>query len=341
MDTSGLARITPADVQEFIQLYPRTVLGAGIAAGTVALYGLARWYFAGGWCYSDKKLDGKTVIVTGGNCGIGKETARDMARRGARVILACRDIMKGERAAVDIRRTTGNSNVIVLQCDLASLESIQKFAADLLRREQHIDILINNAGIMMTNADHTTVEGFEMQIGVNHLGHFLLTNLLLDKIKKSRPARIVNVSSLAYKYGRMNFNDINMTTSYDSFKSYGQSKLANILFTKELARRLEGTEVTSYSVHPGVVQTNLGRHVGTTLALWKRALLYPLVILAFKTPQQGAQTTIYCAVQEGIEQYNGRYFSDCKPQTLQAHAEDLDDARRLWELSAHMVRLDS
>ena len=185
----------------------------------------------------------------------------DLAKRNARVILACRSVERGETAAVEVRKRSGNDNAVFVQLDLASLDSVRKFAAKILEEEPRIDILINNAGVMAIPERKLTQDGFEMQFGVNHLGHFLLTNLLLDRIKEAPSARIVNVSSGTYLMGNLDFDNLNSEESYDPLAAYGTSKLANILFTRSLAKCLEGTGVTANSLHPGVVITELGRHL--------------------------------------------------------------------------------
>jgi len=221
---------------------------------------MIRKYTSGGVCRSEAKLDGKTVIITGGNTGIGKETAIDLAKRNARVILACRSEEKGKKAEVDVRRESGNSDVHFYQLDLSSFESIKKFAKEVLKEESRVDILINNAGVMLCPY-MKTVDGFETQFGVNHLGHFLLTNLLLDRIKQAPEGRIVNVSSSAHAFSvPLNLDTINSEDKYGAFNAYNQSKLANVLFTRELAKRLEGTNVITTSLHPGLVDTELQRH---------------------------------------------------------------------------------
>ena len=230
------------------------------ALGVASLYLIRRWA-AGGVCRSKARLDGKTVVITGGNTGIGLETAVDLAKRNARVILGCRSVERGERAAVEVRKRSGNDNVVFVQLDLASLDSVRKFAAKILEDEPRVDILINNAGIMALPERALTQDGFEMQFGVNHLGHFLLTNLLLVRIKEAPSARIVNVSSLAHKRGDMDFDNLNSERSYAPWKAYGTSKLANILFTRSLAKRLQGTNVTTNSLHPGAIMTELARHL--------------------------------------------------------------------------------
>ena len=231
----------------------------GAVAVGAAFY-VIRGYFAGGVCRSKALLDGKTVIITGANTGIGKETAIDLAKRNARVILACRSVEKGEKAAVEVRKRSESDNVVFQQLDLASLTSVRQFAARILEEEPRLDILINNAGVI--GPQHMkTEDGFEMQFGVNHLGHFLLTNLLLDRLKEVPSARIVTVSSNAYKNARIDFDDLNSEKSYYMFRTYCNSKLANILFTHSLSECLKGTNVTANVLHPGAVRTDISRHV--------------------------------------------------------------------------------
>ena len=238
--------------------WPYNILLWTITAGII-LY-MLRQHFAGGVCRSKALLDGKTVIITGGNTGIGKEAAIDLAKRKARVILACRSEEKGKKAEVDIRRESESSNVHFRQLDLASFESIRKFAKEVLSEESRIDILINNAGVMYC-AYGKTVDGFETQFGVNHLGHFLLTNLLLDKIKQAPEGRIIVVSSIGHAYAtKLDLDTINSEAHYNPYDAYHKSKLANVLFTKALAKRLSDTSVTVNSLHPGFVDTELQRH---------------------------------------------------------------------------------
>ena len=222
---------------------------------------LIRRFMAGAACKSKARLDGKTVIITGANTGIGLETAVDLAKRNARVILACRSVERGETAAVEVRKRSGNDNAVFVQLDLASLDSVRKFAAKILEEEPQIDILINNAGVMGIPERKLTQDGFEMLFGVNHLGHFLLTNLLLDRIKEAPSARIVTVSSLGHAQGNMDFNNLNSERSYSRWTAYGTSKLANILFTRSLAKRLKGTRVTANVLHPGAINTELSRNL--------------------------------------------------------------------------------
>lgn len=212
----------------------------------------------------------------------------------------------------------------------------ETFFLSSLKEESRLDVLINNAGIFQCPYMKTE-DGFEMQFGVNHLGHFLLTNLLLGLLKNSAPSRIVVVSSKLYKYGEINFEDLNSEISYNKSFCYSRSKLANILFARELARRLEGTGVTVNSLHPGIVRTNLGRHVNIPLLAKP---LFNLVSWAFfKTPLEGAQTSIYLASSPDVEGVSGKYFGDCKEEELLPKAMDDLVARKLWDISEVMVGL--
>ncbi|XP_054547348.1 retinol dehydrogenase 11 isoform X2 [Talpa occidentalis] len=283
-----------------------------------------------GVCTSTVQLPGKVAVITGANTGIGKETAKELAKRGARVYLACRDVQKGELVAKEIQIMTGNKQVLVRKLDLADTKSIRAFAKEFLAEEKHLHILINNAGVMMCPYSKTA-DGFEMHIGVNHLGHFLLTHLLLDKLKESAPSRVVNLSSLAHHMGRIHFHNLHGEKFYSSGLAYCHSKLANILFTQELARRLKGSGVTTYSVHPGTVHTELIRH--STLIRW----MWRLFSFFIKTPQQGAQTTLHCAISEGLEGLSGRHFSDCSLARISAQGQNETIARRLWDVSCDLV----
>ncbi|CDQ76550.1 unnamed protein product [Oncorhynchus mykiss] len=290
----------------------------------------SRAILCGQWS-SSERLDGKTVIITGANAGIGKETAMDLAKRGGRIILACRDLGRAEAAQREIIEKSGNPNIVTRKMDLSDTKSIREFAELINREEKQVNILINNAGIMMCPYSKTA-DGFEMQFGVNHLGHFLLTFLLIDLIKRSRPARIINLSSMAHKWGWIQLEDINSERSYHSRRAYGQSKLANILSIRSLAKRLKDTGVTVYAVHPGIVRTELKRHMNLALLIsWK--IVRPFT----KTIVQGAQTSIYCAVEPELETESGGYYSDCKPSSCTRAARDDEMAQKLWELSCQML----
>ncbi|KAG9283283.1 retinol dehydrogenase 12-like [Astyanax mexicanus] len=294
---------------------------------------LHRCFLPRAWA-SSVRLDGKTVIITGANTGIGKETARDLAKRGARVILACRDVEKAEAARKELVEDSGNPNIVAKEMDLSDTKSIREFADIINTEEKQLNILINNAGIMMCPY-LKTADGFEMQFGVNHLGHFLLTYLLLDLLKRSAPARIVNVASVAHTWGSIRLDDINSEKSYAPRRAYGQSKLANILFTRSLAKRLKGTGVTVYSLHPGVVRSDLWRNLSKPIQAAVK-ILTPFS----KSTTQGAQTSIYCSVEPQLERESGGYYSDCAPAICSREASDDEMAQKLWELSCHMLDIN-
>ncbi|XP_027022955.2 retinol dehydrogenase 12 [Tachysurus fulvidraco] len=310
------------------------VVGSGVVALILRLMSPhIRKYAAGGVCMSTGRLDGKTALITGGNTGIGKETALDLAARGARVILACRDVEKGEEAAAEIRTRVGGAQVEVRELDLADTYSIRVFAQRFLQEVSHLHILINNAGVMMCPY-MKTADGFEMHLGVNHLGHFLLTFLLVGVLKRSAPSRIIVVSSLAHYFGWIRFHDLHSQGSYNSGLAYCQSKLANVLFTKELARKLTGLNVTVNSVHPGTVRSDLVRH--STLM----SLLFALFSIFLKTPREGAQTSVYCAVAEELHSITGKHFSDCAPASVAPQGRCDETARRLWDVSCDLLGIE-
>uniref|UniRef100_A0A8I3X663 Retinol dehydrogenase 13 n=1 Tax=Callithrix jacchus TaxID=9483 RepID=A0A8I3X663_CALJA len=302
-------------------LLPLSALGT-VVGGAVLL----KDNVAGGVCPSKATIPGKTVIVTGANTGIGKQTAFELAKRGGNVILACRDMEKCEAAARAIRRETLNHHVNARHLDLASLKSIREFAAKISEEEERVDILVNNAAVM--RCPHwTTEDGFEMQFGVNHLGHFLLTNLLLDKLKASAPSRIINLSSLAHIAGHIDFDDLNwQTRKYDPKAAYSQSKLAVVLFTKELSRRLQGMgELQMGAKGKGVCGLIAG----------------PIFWLLVKSPELAAQPSTYLAVAEELADVSGKYFDGLKQKAPAPEAEDEEVARRLWAESARLVGLEA
>ncbi|XP_034557367.1 dehydrogenase/reductase SDR family member 13-like [Notolabrus celidotus] len=311
-----------------------------LVAGAVFCYVIVYYgVFRGARCSSSVRLRGKTVIVTGSNTGVGKATALDLARRGARVILACRNKEKAETAAYDLRRESGNSQVVFMQLDLASFKSIRNFAETFLKTEPRLDLLINNAGVMGAGR---TEDGFGAAFGVNHLGHFLLTNLLLERLQQCGPSRVVTVSALLHRLGNVDFpllaskkDLVSGQSTWCNFQAYSSSKLCNVLFTRELANRLEGTGVTCYSLHPGVILTELCR----SMSLWQQLLLLPFAKLFFLHPEGGSQTTLHCALQEGIEPLSGRYFSNCALQQVGARGRDDALAKKLWEVSERLTGL--
>merc|ERR1719322_175634 len=239
-------------------------------------------------------------------------------------------------------KDTGNV-VVVMQMDLTSLESVRTCAAKLVEDEDNIDILVNNAGVMMC-PELRTAEGFEMQIGTNHLGHFLLTELLLPKLRKSAAsgfnARIVIVSSLAHEQGEIRFDDLNWNTkgSYSAMRAYQQSKLANIMHGAALARRLENTGITVYSLHPGVINTELTRHFENSYPILFR-ILGPIYQNVIKTPFHGAQTTLYCCLDDKLSSQSGKYYSDCAEKRPIRPALVKEDQEKLWKISAELVGL--
>ncbi|XP_038059961.1 retinol dehydrogenase 12-like [Patiria miniata] len=295
-------------------------------------------------CKSNAKLTGKTVIITGGNSGIGKRTALDLARRGARVILACRNLQKAEDAAKEIKTRTGNSEVVVHHLDLASLQSVREFANKIIESEDRLDILINNAGIAVVSGEALTEDGFPSLFGVNHFGHFLLTNLLLDLLKKSGPSRVITISSNIHRciLSPMDLTRVESDDNgnirrglYPRLKTYHHSKLANILFAGELARRLASTDVTSVSLHPGVIFTPIWKNVWSRI--WILTPLYyilgPLMWLLLIDEEAGTQTTLHCALDESVSHLSGRYFTNCEVSEPSAMAQDEELAKRLWEVS--------
>lgn len=283
-------------------------------------------------------MQGKTVIVTGANSGIGKALTGELLKLKARVILACRDQLKAEEAAQEIKKQVGidHGELVIKHLDLASFKSIHSFCQEIIKDEAKIDVLINNAGIYQCPYSKTE-DGFEMQLGVNHLGHFLLTHLLLDHLKSSAPSRVVVVSSKLYKYGHINFDDLNSEKEYNKAFCYSQSKLANLLFTHELAHRLEDSGVTVNALTPGIVRTRLGRHIH--IPLLAKPLFYLASLAFFKSPLEGAQTPLYLACSTEVESVSGKCFANCKEEELMPKAVDDHAAKRLWDLSERMVGL--
>jgi len=287
------------------------------------------------------KLDGKTIIVTGANTGIGKETARELARTGARVILACRSLQRAEDARKEIVDDTKNENVVVKVLDLGSLQSVRDFAVDINANEARLDMLVNNAGVF-TNESKVTQDGFEMMFGTNHLGHFLLTNMLLDKLKACTPSRIVNVSSLGHENYPLVLDDLE-AKNCNRMNAYGRSKSANILFTVQLASMLEGTGVTTYSLHPGFVKTELGRDIkclNNACCLCCLGCLWRcLQGEGMKNPLEGASTTLYCCLEPSLADVSGRYYANCKEKAAKPHATNPETAQKLWDVSLSLVGL--
>ena len=276
---------------------------------------------------------GKTVLVTGGTGGIGRATASGLAAMGATVTIAGRDLAQAEDTAREICAATG-ARVDVLVADMSDQSDVRRLAAEALDRLPRIDVLVNNVGGFW-NTRQLTADGLELTFAVNHLAPFLLTNLLLDRLKQSAPARVVTVASHAHAQGRIDFEDLQGERSYSGARAYNQSKLANVLFTYELARRLHGSGVTANALHPGVVNTAFGAEdpSGT------QRLLVPLLRPFMKSPAQGAATSIRLASAPELEGVTGRYFSKGLPKRSSPRSRDEDVAARLWQVSADLVEL--
>lgn len=281
-------------------------------------------------------MSGKTVIVTGGNSGIGFETAAALAGAGARVMITSRDPNRGEAAVAALKERSPQGEVDLAIFDLSSLESVRRGAADLQQRLDRVDVLINNAGAVL-GSRHETVDGLEASFATNHLGPFLLTMLLLDRIKQSGSSRIVNVSSTAHNGAPrgLNFDDLQTTRGYRGMKVYGATKLANIYFTTELARRLDGSGVTVNCLHPGTVATGFARDGDTSLLSIGVLIARPFMISAKK----GAETSIYLASSPEVAGVTGKYFVRCKQRLPSRVARDPEAARRLWDVSERLAGL--
>ncbi len=279
-------------------------------------------------------IRGRVCLVTGATSGIGRETARGLARLGATVVLAGRNPERGAATREGIVLDTGNPNVDFMLVDLSSQASLRAFARDFKAKYPRLHVLVNNAGFY-TNRRTLTVDGIESTFAVNHLGYFLLTNLLLDLLRTSAPSRIVNVSSEAQRSGRIHFEDLNGERKFSGFRAYSQSKVANVLFTYELARMLEGTGVTANCLHPGVVRSNFGKGGGAFMAFMVR-LLSPFMI----SPREGAGTSIYLASSPDVEGVSGKYFIKKRPADSSGLSHDEGVRRRLWDVSAELTGLD-
>lgn len=297
------------------------------------------------WTTADiSSLKGKVIIVTGGNSGLGYESVKAFAEKGAEVIMACRSLEKGAKAKAELDHGYPSAKIIVKQLDLMDLSSIMEFAKDINKSYDQIDVLLNNAGIMMTPYQFTK-DGFESQFGTNHLGHFALTGLLFDLIVKTPDSRIVNVSSLAHKKGKIHFDDLLFDDgkSYDPMESYRQSKMANLLFTYELQRRLEkaGSKTITAAAHPGVSITNLANHLEGKL-MYKVFMLFSGFIT--HPPSQGALPQIRASVDPEVQ--GGTYYGPDRMGEMKGDpvlvestkpSHDPDDAKRLWEISEQMT----
>lgn len=270
----------------------------------------------------------KIAVVTGANSGMGLSTTIGLAKENIHVVMACRNQQRGEEALRLAKEKSGVSHIELLLCDLEDFDSISHFVEQFTNKWDVLDVLVNNAGVVSLKRK-VTKEGYEAQLGVNHLGHFLLTLLLLDSLKAAQKARIVNVSSGAHKWGRIHFEDMNLEANYSVMKGYGQSKLANILFTKELAKRLSHTDITVNALHPGAVSTNLGINRSTGFGKSVYKVLNPF----FQSPDKGAETALYLAKSAEVDDVTGGYFYKQKPARVSKRAKDPYLAQLLWEWS--------
>ena len=302
---------------------------------------------AGNWTAAEiPKLRGRTAIVTGANSGLGLVTARELARHGAGVILACRDLVKGQAAILQIQRSVPDADLQLEELDLGRQSSIEDFAERFAAGERNgLDVLINNAGVMAPPRRHTA-DGFELQLGTNHLGHFALTGRLISHMEGSPDARVVTLSSNAHKMGRINFDDIQSERRYMRWSAYGQSKLANLMFALELDRRLRagGSEIKSLAAHPGYAATNLQSAAAPAL---DRLMMKATNLLIAQSAEMGALPTLYAATAPGVE--GGSYFGPDGPGEFRGHphlstptraARDEDSARRLWALSEELTGVE-
>ncbi|KOB75884.1 putative RDH13 [Operophtera brumata] len=279
--------------------------------------------------YDNSVMSGKVVIVTGGNSGIGYATALELAKRGAKVILGCRDNKKGLRAVERIKKRSRNTSVRHIHLDLASFTSVRKFVEEFKNTEAKLDVLINNAGTSGISQDYTE-DGVVTDMQINHFGPFLLTLLLVPMLKKSAPSRVVIVSSVLHRFGRI--DDLNEMNRYTYVQAFCNSKLCNVLFTTELARRLDGTGVVVNSAHPGQVNTSL--YKSTIFEKLRSLVLYSF----FKSPYDGAQTSVYLAVSDECDQITGGYFADCEESKMSLKVNEIS-ANKLWSYSESLVKL--
>ena len=313
-------------------LLPISIIAGGIVVGFIAVtYVIRRMQIK--MCKSIARLDEKIVVVTGANTGIGIHTVIDLARRGATVIMACRNLDKSKPALEKAKKESGSNDIVLMKLDLSSLKSVREFAEEFLSKYSKLNILINNAGVMGCPYGKTE-DGFEMYIGTNHFGHFALTNLLLNALVKGAPARVVNVSSEAHRnLGKMHFGDISYEKRpYSKLGAYGQSKLANVLFSKELHNRVKDYGISTYSLQPGFIYSDLGRYS------YRATFVYLTVGMLYgRTTMEGAQTNIYCAVEEGLEKYSGNYFRNCGLSLASVDGRNDGFAKKLWEISEQVT----
>lgn len=276
-------------------------------------------------------MQGRVCVVTGASAGIGRATAMGLAQQGATVALVCRNRDRAEATRAAIRGQTGNEAIDIFLADLSSRDEIRRLARELMAQYPRLDVLVNNAGVFNWNRE-TTVDGMETVFAVNHLAYFLLTQLLLEHLKSSAPARIINVASDAHRWGPLDLTDLQHERGYRPLLVYGRSKLCNILFTRELARRVQGTGVTVNCVHPGGVATRLGLNNG-----WMATVIATMLKPFILTSEQGADTVLYLATSPDVENVSGGYFIKRRERQPSAAAVDDETAQRLWQASVELT----
>ncbi|XP_076293787.1 retinol dehydrogenase 11 [Lasioglossum baleicum] len=323
----------------FLKIVPCTTLCYLAAAALlgVLLFLLAVYIYnqyTSGVCTSNSRMEGKTVIVTGCTSGIGKEAAKDIAKRGARLIMACRNVDAANKLKEQFAKETKNDNIVVRKLDLSSLASVREFAQQINREESRLDVLVHNAGTAEVFRKKVTEDGLEMTMATNHYGPFLLTHLLIDLLKRSKPSRIVVVASSLYFLARLNLDNVNPTATLPGYLYY-VSKYANIVFTLELARRLQGSGVSANCLHPGLMSTGIWKNVPPPMSWVVNFLLNTFC----KNEEQGSQTTIHLAVSNDVEGVSGKYFADCQETTLSSGIQDQAKGKKFWELSENLVKL--
>ncbi|CAF4836364.1 unnamed protein product [Pieris macdunnoughi] len=323
-----------------------SVIYAAVPISLAVALGLIRHWRSRNWakCLSNSCLKGKTYLITGANSGIGLETARALVKRKARVIFACRDLAKAKEVAVAMREEEKCGELVPMYLDLASLESIEKFVEVVKVGFYKIDCLINNAGVVVPLAkDEKTKDGFEIHLGVNHLGHFYLTNLLIDLLKKASPSRVVMVSSTLHEHGKLNFNDLNLRAEIEAAKKgkkdrhnpgYCNSKLMNMYFAKSLAAKLQDNCVDVNACCPGFCYTNLFRNF---VKWYHYILLAPMALLFMRSAKQGSETVVFCATDYGIEGQTGKFYRDCAEYTSKYNFTK-EEEEKLWEVSEAMIK---
>jgi len=279
-------------------------------------------------------MAGKVCLITGANSGIGKATALGLATLNATIVMVARDKDKGEAAQLEVRTRSGNKDVDLMVADLSSQDSVRELAHDFKSRYKRLNVLVNNAGIFLPKRI-VTVDGLEATFATNHLGHFLLTNLLLGLLKTSSPSRIINLTSSAHRGTEIDFEDLQGEKRYSGYHAYSQSKLANVLFTYQLAKMLNGTGVTANCLHPGVVRTGFGKDQGGLMNILVR-IASPFMM----SPEKAAKAAIYLASSREVESVNGKHFSRGKEEKSSDQSYDAASAEKLWSVSAELTKLN-